>query len=540
MRRLGRAVAASALRRSASVDLREPAVGPVVDAIGGAQVLPVPDHPVRPDRAAADDAGFDPLFGPLDSLVEIGVNDGPNGEENVTQANPRPDTTTAATTPKPSPYDRDGWFVNALAELDRAWGAPLPGLGSVRDSLRSAETLHADAPPSAHELPDAHPTPLRGDHGRPDDDLSANTGLDQQEASPWASWTDTRAASRTAGEQPGSEPGGAHRRGTDDPADSHDGPRAAGDAAVPSGVDDPVGSDGGLQPAGDVAAPRDVVDDPVGSRGGPQPVGDGGAPRDVADPPGPGVVGCVVVVDLVCAGEPVTAGAALLGGVTERLADQIPGGARLRLDDAGSALSVILPEQDRTSACDWMHRTLPAVFRATAAPREPVLPVGTALRATVHDTDGPVGAQLLQRLDRARRGDAPSVPVKWGVPIAAGSGGRRRRPDGESPPSERPAEVRTCPEDRASMRGAYQAARWGRHRQSQDGAAERSAVIARPSPVVRASDPEPPREPLPKAANDVETVGSRDGAVGDDAELSVEGLGLADLLAGALAAYRAI
>ena len=30
------------------------------------------------------------------------------------------------------------------------------------------------------------------------------------------------------------------------------------------------------------------------------------------------------------------------------------------------------------------------------------------------------------------------------------------------------------------------------------------------------------------------------GAAGEDAELSVEGLGLADLLAGALAAYRAI
>jgi hypothetical protein len=165
-----------------------------------------------------------------------------------------------------------------------------------------------------------------------------------------------------------------------------------------------------------------------------------------------------------------------------------------------------------------------------------VLPVGTALRATVHDTDGPVGAQLLQRLDPARRGEAPSVPVKWGVPIPAGSGGRRRRPDGESTQSERPAEVRIPPKKQAGTNSVSQAVRWGRHRQSKDAAAERSAVIARPSPVVRASEPVPP----PKAANDVETAGSRDGAVGDDAELAVEGLGLADLLAGALAAYRAI
>ena len=134
-------MAASALLRSASVDLREAAAGPVVDDIGGAKVLPVPDDPVPPDRAAAGDAGFDPLFGPLDSLVESGVDEGPNGEETVTQANPRPDAATAATTPKPSPYDRDGWLANALAELDRAWGAPLPGLGAVRDSLRTCRDV---------------------------------------------------------------------------------------------------------------------------------------------------------------------------------------------------------------------------------------------------------------------------------------------------------------------------------------------------------------------------------------------------------------
>ena len=90
------------------------------------------------------------------------------------------------------------------------------------------------------------------------------------------------------------------------------------------------------------------------------------------------------------------------------------------------AVDALLAEHDRTSACDWMHRTLPAVFRDTAAPGEPVLPVDTALRATVHDTDGPVGAQLLQRLDVAGAGPvtASLVPVRWGVPIAPGSGGR--------------------------------------------------------------------------------------------------------------------
>jgi len=536
MRRLGRAVAASALVRSASVDLREAAAGPVIDDIGGAKVVPIPDNPLPPDRATAGDTGFDPLFGPLDSLVESRVGDGPNGGEATTQANPGPDAATGPTTPKPSPYDRDGWLANALAELDRAWGAPLPGLGAVRESLRTAETSHAGAPSSAYELPDAQRTPLSDDHDTPDD-LFADAGLDEQEASPWASWADARVAPRMAGGQPGSGPGGEDRRDADGQADNHGELWPASTAAAPSVADDPAGSDGGRLLVGEVAAPSEIGS--VGGDGGRRPLGDVAAPGDVVGAPGLGVVGCVVVVDLVCAGEPVTTGSALLRGVMERLADQIPVGSRLRVDDAGSALSVVLPEHDRTGACDWMHRTLPAVFRGTAAPNDPVLPVGTALRATVHDTDGPVGAQLLQRLDRARRGDAPSVPVKWGVPIAAGSGGRRRRPDGESTPSGQ-AEVRIRTEKQAGKNGAFPVVRWGRHRQSKEASAERSAVVARPSPVVRASDSEPPVEPLPSAANDAETVGSRDDAVCDQAELSVEGLGLADLLAGALAAYRAI
>ena len=67
-------MAASALRACVG-RLQRPRQA-VVDDIGGAQVLPVPDDPVQPDQAAADDAGFDPLFGPLNSLVDSGL-DGP-------------------------------------------------------------------------------------------------------------------------------------------------------------------------------------------------------------------------------------------------------------------------------------------------------------------------------------------------------------------------------------------------------------------------------------------------------------------------------
>ena len=79
-----------------------------------------------------------------------------------------------------------------------------------------------------------------------------------------------------------------------------------------------------------------------------------------------------------------------------------------------------------------MHRTLPAVFRDSADPGDPVLPVGTALRATVHDTEGPVGAQLLQRLERgpARRRARRSGPM--GCADRAGQRRAAQAPESDS------------------------------------------------------------------------------------------------------------
>ena len=259
--------------------------------------------------------------------------------------------------------------------------------------------------------------------------------------------------------------------------------------------------------------------------------------RDGGDRVAASAMGCVVVVDVVCAGAAVPAGTALLARLVAELTNRIPSGARMRLDESESTLSVVMPGQERAVAAGWMHRTLPGVFHDVAASDDGALPVGSALRATVHDTDGPVGAQLLQRLDAGRPGPvtAPLVPVRWGVPIAPGSGGRRRAADvgGVAP---------------VGPEGADR----GRHRQGPDGSL---ACRSRRGHRQRADAAHRPCADDVRGRRSGRGRGERSGrwarcgaAAGDaevhpsseDTELSVEGLGLADLLAGALAAYRAI
>jgi hypothetical protein len=153
-------------------------------------------------------------------------------------------------------------------------------------------------------------------------------------------------------------------------------------------------------------------------------------------------------------------------------------------------------------------------------------PTGTALRAAVHDTNGPVGAQLLQRLDlmapqvdggRARH-DPPAPVVRWGVPILAGSGGRRRRPDDghstEVPGDDRPNSRQTDEIARPETPPAEVA-----HGQTAPAAGDQAEAEGVAAPVSADSQKQTREE---------------------ESEFSVEGLGLADLLAGALAAYRGI
>ena len=185
---------------------------------------------------------------------------------------------------------------------------------------------------------------------------------------------------------------------------------------------------------------------------------------------------------------------AVVRTLADRLGDRLPSGARLRHDDA-DALSVVLPGWSRSPATEWMHRTLPGLFEDFVPDDD--LP-GTQLRAAVHDADGPVGAQLLQRLDRPRRrhatrdalstgplwGSLPAEPVATAAPPA--TGGRR-------------------------------------HRRSAEDTSEQAAATS---------------QDVMRDTKDVKDTASAAGRT-EQAD-STDGLGLADLLAGALAAYRGI
>ncbi|HEX5813199.1 MAG TPA: hypothetical protein VFY38_13920 [Pseudonocardia sp.] len=299
--------------------------------------------------------------------------------------------------------------------------------------------------------------------------------------------------------------------------------------------------------------------------------------HSAADPGiGRDAVGCVVTVDVLRAGAQVR-DRELLDAVGERLDAPLPTDARLRFEADGSAVSVVLPGWRRSDATEWMHRTLPAVFAEVAGAARPARPTGTSLRAASHDTDGPVGAQLLQRLDlgtaksgarRARQDDIqPPLTVRWGVPIRAGSGGRHRQPaDGSA--AHRPDDDTDVP--RAD--GDLPAGATGRL-QAKDGPraeGDRSAGVAGhrdmagdpASPTGRLQAKDGPRAEGDRSAGaagqpavgsdvrvgaagqslppDVQAPADHRGSTGDEEAFSVEGLGLADLLAGALAAYRGI
>ena len=211
----------------------------------------------------------------------------------------------------------------------------------------------------------------------------------------------------------------------------------------------------------------------------------------------------MVVVDLARDGRRFAGrrAATVVRAVADRLDGRLPDGGRLRHDDS-DALSIVLPGWSRSPAADWMHRTLPEVFDDVVTAMEFT---GTQLRAAVHDVDGPVGAQLLQRLDPA--GERPTAAGRHdaGRHDAAGrtpfrveeapAGGRRRRRQGPDA-----------------------------------GAGARSDSLPDSLPDSRADS-------LPDARS--ESRADR-GAAPLEAEVSTDGLGLADLLAGALAAYRNI
>ncbi|GAA1229171.1 hypothetical protein [Pseudonocardia alaniniphila] len=130
-------------------------------------------------------------------------------------------------------------------------------------------------------------------------------------------------------------------------------------------------------------------------------------PADAARAPGaPDVEGSVVAIDVVRDGRRFAGkrAAAVVRSLADRLIDRLPPGARVRFDEA-DALSVVLSGWEHGDAVAWMHRTLPGLLSGVTTGED--MP-GAHLRAAVHGADGPVGAQIMQRLD--------SVPSRSAMP----------------------------------------------------------------------------------------------------------------------------
>ena len=168
------------------------------------------------------------------------------------------------------------------------------------------------------------------------------------------------------------------------------------------------------------------------------------------EPVGPDVEGSVIAIDVVRDGRRFAGerAAAVVRSLADRLIDRLPSGARLRFDEA-DALSVVLSGWEPGDAVAWMHRTLPGLLTGVTTGED--MP-GAHLRAAVHDAEGPVGAQIMQRLDSGgsrsatterkhagRAGNGRSADGTWGDLGAAarsaardtgtvnGSGRRRAR-----------------------------------------------------------------------------------------------------------------
>ncbi|MDN5749816.1 MAG: hypothetical protein L0H64_15065, partial [Pseudonocardia sp.] len=252
---------------------------------------------------------------------------------------------------------------------------------------------------------------------------------------------------------------------------------------------------------------------------------------------GKGVAGCVVVLDLSRAGErlPTEAAAPTVARVAQRLADRLPPSSRLREDGVG-AVSVVLPGRDYAAASEWMHGVLPGLVDGLTV--EPAA-VGSLLRAAVHDVNGVVGAQILQRLDGARPGRGPAGQAAAPAPrhAAPTPDGPGDGPPGDVGPDRGTASARGpagAGRGEAGTRatGQQQVPTGGRHDES----------VARP-PYLPEGVVVRPGSGGRRHRRGPDSAGTDDVAPGpapSPAPQSTEGLGLADLLAGALAAYRGI
>jgi hypothetical protein len=280
--------------------------------------------------------------------------------------------------------------------------------------------------------------------------------------------------------------------------------------------------------------------------------------------------GCVVGVDIAREGRRLVGrrSAKVLRAAAGALAARLPDGARLELGEPG-VLTVAVPGWGRAAASEWMHRELPGVLDGFVSD---VDLTGMHLRAAVRSPSGPVGAQLLQRLDGPARAAGATERAPEGP--SAGAGRRRTADDGE-PVVDRhraaPGSGRHSGADQeAGGARRFAVGRTDGAGTEPDGAAADTAAggaVPPPEPpdhpragrggrrraaILGADEPEPAPLADDPAADEQEAGAAADSdqpaaaATGDPApprrriDASTEGLGLADLLAGALAEYRGI
>jgi syndecan 1 len=344
---------------------------------------------------------------------------------------------------------------------------PVPDTGGTRSARESGPAVTGAGPDRAGAEDGPHrPSEGRGDReragdGHRDDPVSGAQGragsaapdrdagpADDERYGAWRRSADRGPAARSGTASGGGNDGDGASSAERSRAEGADGGRAdptavvdgaADDVRVEGAVPEQRGSARGTADAGRSAASRSPDGDAApttgataeGSAGAARP--DGGQDRDagplpvpeepeVTDPwlaaalaeldriwhggrvPAPEAEGCTVVLDLTRGADRLPDGeaAATMRAVAARLDGRLPDGARMRTDSPG-ALSVVMPGRDRAAASDWMLAAVPDLADGLAPE---VATAGTLLRASVHGTDGVVGAQVLQRVGGAA---APSA-----------------------------------------------------------------------------------------------------------------------------------
>ncbi|MCE0764381.1 hypothetical protein LWC35_15895 [Pseudonocardia kujensis] len=242
----------------------------------------------------------------------------------------------------------------------------------------------------------------------------------------------------------------------------------------------------------------------------------------------------------------------VLRGLSDRMRVHLPSRARVRTEDP-STVRVDLPGRDRSETAAWLHpvlRDLASSVTGDAGLR------GARLRGTVHGTDGATGVQLIQDIEPSPPPAARSTNGRTGagtfrledLAVRPGSGGRRHRRSGAAPGSEGTG----ASDDEGDRAGPA----------SPPSASAATAASPPPAADGRGSTTGSDEHGPGADGTGADGIGPGSGPAGGDTdakadtpaangggaeqegaatkETPTEALGLGDLLAGAMAAYRGL